>query len=123
MDRPKVFVGSSREDLEVAEIVQAELDKVGTVRIWDQREFDPGVFPLERLKEMVNEYDFAIFVIGASDIADVRGKKVLLARDNVIFEAGLFFGQLDPKRVFCLSQISRHQTMSPLFTSQAICRV
>src|SRR5271165_4332139 len=23
---------------------------------------------------------------------------------------------------FCLGQISRHQTMSPLFTSQAICR-
>jgi hypothetical protein len=100
MDTTRVFVGSSREDVELAKIIQAELNDVATVRRWDQSTFDPGVFALERLIEMVNEYDFAIFVIGANDIADLRGKRVLVARDNVLFEAGLFFSQLDRKRVF-----------------------
>src|SRR5271165_3317857 len=92
--RARVFIGSSTEGLGLAGSIQEELAKVaGNVAMpirWDQGVFQPGDIILERLIEVVNTFDFAIFVIRPDDIADVRGNRVLVARDNVLFEAGLF---------------------------------
>lgn len=98
----RVFLGSSTEGLKLARSIQQELRKVATVVCWDQGVFQPGDFALDRLIKIVNEYDFAIFVISPDDIADLRGKRVIVARDNVLFEAGLFFSQLDRHRTFLI---------------------
>ena len=52
---------------------------------------------------MVNEYDFALFLLSPDDIAEIRGRRVLIARDNVLFETGLFFSQLGRKRTFLIA--------------------
>ena len=99
----------------MAKLIQRELDQVATIRRWDQDVFRPGDFPLERLIELVNDYDFAIFVIGPDDIAEIRGNRVLIARDNVLFEAGLFFSQLDRKRTFLVKPSIRSTASGPPF--------
>jgi hypothetical protein len=112
---PRAFLGSSTEGLKLARSIQQELDKVARITRWDQDVFTPGSFPLEQLIELVNVYDFAIFVISPDDIADVRGNRVLVARDNVIFEAGLFFSQLDRHRTFLIKPLIDPMSSGPPF--------
>jgi predicted nucleotide-binding protein len=45
-------------------------------------------------------YDFAIFVFTPDDQLQMRGETRPVARDNVLFELGLFIGQLTRKRSF-----------------------
>lgn len=94
----KVFIGSSSESLEFAEYIQRQLDDVSIAQIWNQDVFRPGDYTLERLLKIVREYDFSVFLIMPDDIAKIRGAHVLIARDNVLFEAGLFFSQLGRAR-------------------------
>jgi hypothetical protein len=103
---PQVFLGSSAESLPLAKSIQKGLNEVATVRRWDQDVFRPGDYPLERLIELVNTYDFAIFLIAPNDLAEIRGQRVLIARDNVLFEAGLFFSQLGRKRTFLVAPVT-----------------
>ncbi|MDT7543140.1 MAG: hypothetical protein QOE33_3044 [Acidobacteriota bacterium] len=99
---PKVFVGSSKESLQFAEYIQRQLQHGVTVRLWTQDVFRPGDYNLERLLEIVGQYDFAVFLVVPDDIAEIRGKRVLIARDNVLFEAGLFFSQLGRRRTILI---------------------
>lgn len=111
----RVFLGSSTEGLEVAKSIQEELGSAATIIRWDQGVFRPGDITLERLIEVVNDYDFAIFVISHDDIAEVRGERVLVARDNVLFEAGLFFSQLDHNRTFLIGPNIDRKSGGPRF--------
>lgn len=99
---PKVFVGSSKENLRSAEYIQRQLQHGITVRLWTQDVFRPGDYTLEKLLEIVGKYDFAVFLVMPDDIAEIRGERVLIARDNVLFEAGLFFSQLGRKRTILI---------------------
>jgi hypothetical protein len=96
--QPRVFVGSSSESLYLAKKIQQQLHHCSTVQLWNQDVFRPGDFPLSKLIEIVTQYDFAIFLIAPDDIANIRGERILIARDNVVFEAGLFFSQLGRQR-------------------------
>jgi hypothetical protein len=100
----RVFVGSSQESVFLAEAVQTELRKVpGTfVRRWDQGTLRLGGYPLPSLIEFATTYDFAVFLIGPEDIAEIRGERMYIARDNVVFEAGLFFSQMGSQRTFLM---------------------
>jgi len=99
---PKVFVGCSKENLRYAEYIQRQLHHGITVRLWTQDVFRPGDYTLEKLLEIVGQYDFAVFLVMPDDIAEIRGERVLIARDNVLFEAGLFFSQLGRKRTILI---------------------
>lgn len=100
--KPKIFLGSSKESLPLIKGIQASLANVASLKRWDEGVFRPGDYVLDRLIQIVNSYDFAIFAIAPEDFAEIRGKKVLVARDNVLFEAGLFFSQLDRTRTLLI---------------------
>jgi hypothetical protein len=100
--RHKLFIGSSKESIEIARAIQAELaeDAYGTV--WDQ-----GIFKLSEpffisLLDVLERSDFGVFVLSPDDLTKIREEAVLTARDNVIFELGLFFGKLGRDRTFYL---------------------
>ncbi|MDX2284385.1 MAG: nucleotide-binding protein [Bacteroidia bacterium] len=97
---PVVFVSSSREGLTVARRIQQLLEDDAEIIVWDQDAFEPTVDSLESLISQANASDFAIFVFTPDDDAVQRGERVIKARDNVVFEAGLFMGILGRKRVF-----------------------
>src|SRR5262249_33890146 len=50
-----------------------------------------------------HKYDFAVFLITPDDIIEFRGSNYLVARDNVLFEAGLFFTRLGRKRTLLVT--------------------
>ncbi|MFC1597513.1 TIR domain-containing protein [Planctomycetota bacterium] len=101
--RPYVFIGSSTEGLPVAEAIQANLEHVCECHIWSQGVFGLGEGPMESLIRNVGKFDFSILVLTPDDIVSSRGKSKPSARDNVIFELGMFIGTLGRDRTFMVS--------------------
>ncbi|HEX3094065.1 MAG TPA: TIR domain-containing protein, partial [Candidatus Angelobacter sp.] len=100
--KPKVFIGSSSEGLLVAETVQAELERICDSVVWTQDVFEINKGALESLLKDLKTADFAILVFTADDNLRIRGRSFKAARDNVVFELGLFTGWLGRERCFIL---------------------
>jgi hypothetical protein len=98
---PNAFVGSSREGLRYAHAIAKSLKHQFNVTLWNKPgTFEPSGFTLESLIAFTDRYDYGLFVFTADDIVKYRGKKYPVSRDNVIFEAGLFFGALGRENCF-----------------------
>lgn len=99
--KPKVFIGCARENSAIMDVLAAGLEPVASVHRWtDESMFPPGKFILACLLEHVREFDFAVMLFEPADILISRGEETLAPRDNVVFELGLFMGNLEPQRVF-----------------------
>ena len=101
--RPVLFVGSSKESLPIARMIQSNLaydDFV--VRLWTDGVFGASQFPIIELEKQIREADFAVLVLGPDDEVLSRDEKSAAPRDNVIFELGLFMGALSHERTFMI---------------------
>jgi predicted nucleotide-binding protein len=98
--RSRLFVGSSSEGLAVAQAIQSLLDSVSEVNLWTQGVFGLTHGTLESLVAASSGYDFAILVLTPDDLSISRGGTSAAARDNVLFELGLFIGALGRERTF-----------------------
>jgi len=97
-----VFVGSSSEGLRIAQAMQVGLDRVCEVDIWSQGVFGLTQGTLESLVLALERFDFAVLVLTADDLTVSRGTEWPVARDNVLFELGVFVGGLSRDRTFML---------------------
>jgi len=100
MAKPRVFIGSSVEGLNVAYSVQQNLLHVAEVTVWDQGVFVLSRTTMESLTAALSENDFAVFVFSPDDLLSIRNETATAVRDNVLFEFGLFIGKLGRDRVF-----------------------
>ncbi len=100
--KPKVFIGSSIESLGVAYAVQEELEDQAEITVWSQGIFELSKYSLESLIAALHDFDFGIFVFGEDDVVRLRGVEYQCARDNVVFELGLFAGRIGKDRNFLL---------------------
>jgi predicted nucleotide-binding protein len=98
--KPRIFIGSSGEAVEVARAIHAQLDRDAECTVWTQDVFGPGSYTLQSLMGQVRSSDFGVFVLMPDDTATVRGEYFAVPRDNVIYELGLFCGALGPERCF-----------------------
>src|SRR5262245_41728862 len=108
MDKPRIFLGSSKQQEKLVQALTRGLADVAHVEPWTTS-FNPGSTALERLLELVQEVDFAAFVFARDDwtaksppASDPAGPGQASPRDNVVFEAGLFGGALGMRRTFIL---------------------
>jgi hypothetical protein len=99
---PSLFIGSSSEGLPIARALQAELDEVCEPQVWSQGLFEPTGTTFGTLLEMARHSDFAALVLTPDDSLVTRRTQSIVARDNVVFELGLFLGTLGPPRVFII---------------------
>jgi len=99
--RPRIFIASSSEQIEIAAHIGHGLAKSSewSVQVWD-RLFDFSASYVESLERELDRADFAIVVLTGDDTATVRDTAAVLPRDNVIFELGLFIGRLGRPRCF-----------------------
>lgn len=102
--KTKIFLASSEKSFSVAKALEEELSELFLEIIpWKKL----GVFKLsehtmESLEKIVNECDFGIFILGSDDLLVKDLHFYDVARDNVIFELGLFFGKVGRKRSYML---------------------
>jgi len=108
MTKPRIFLGSSKEQEKLLQAMARGLDDVAQVEPWTTS-FNPGTTALERLLELTHEVDFAAFVFARDDwttngspASDPATAGQAAPRDNVVFEAGLFGGVLGMRRTFIL---------------------
>jgi hypothetical protein len=100
---PTVFIGSSSEQLTTAYALKTCLDPFARATVWNDAEFELNESVFGALLKAADDYDFAVFVFDADDVAMIRRSKVHIVRDNVLFELGLFTGRIGSGRAFWIS--------------------
>lgn len=105
--RPAMFIGSSVEGLPTAKAVQVLLDRSCEAEVWSQGTFGLSEGTLESLVLALGRFDFAVLVLTPDDLTVSRGTDRPVARDNVVFELGLFTGALGRDRTFMLFDRTR----------------
>jgi hypothetical protein len=109
--KPRLFIGSASESLDVAHQLENELLNDAETEVWNYNTFRPSHFTLEELIRKTRAVNFAAFILGQEDKTNSKGEESNSPRDNVVYEAGLFAGQLGISNVFLI--IDKRGTKRP----------
>lgn len=99
--KPRIFLASSVEGLDVANAINESLDYDAEIVHWKDG-FSLTSYTIDALMEKSRTVDFAIFVFTPDDVSVIRAKSHIVVRDNVLFELGLFIGSLTKERCFII---------------------
>ena len=102
--KARIFIGSSKEGLDVAEYVKAQLNLKYECYLWTDDIFKFNENFLYTLLKEASLFDFGILIATKDDLATIRDKSFETPRDNVIFEFGLFIGRLGASRAFVIQE-------------------
>ena len=80
MAEPRVFIGSSSEQLETARAVKQCLGSDVEAVVWDEAGFALNESTFGALTKMAERFDFAVFVFDADDVAQIRRTEVRTVR-------------------------------------------
>lgn len=99
-EKLRIFIGSSLESSPVLDIIASRLraNKRFNVTTWTKLDAEPGSDFLDVLITASSTFDAAVLVFAPDDLVISRGREQKGPRDNVIFELGLFMGNLGRKR-------------------------
>jgi O-acetyl-ADP-ribose deacetylase (regulator of RNase III) len=104
--KPRIFIGSSGEALDISYAAQEELNRDFDVTVWNQDVFHLSYDALDSLLQALDSSDAGLFVLKPDDVTESRGEPAPSVRDNVIFELGMFIGRLGRDRTFILLPIT-----------------
>ncbi|MBR4624907.1 MAG: nucleotide-binding protein [Alphaproteobacteria bacterium] len=101
--KTRIFIGSSTEGIEIAKKIQEFFSKDYECVLWTNGVFNSTQSVLETLLRESEFCDFGIMLFTNDDYMVSRNNLFESARDNVIFEYGLFLGRLglDKAIVIC----------------------
>lgn len=103
--KTRIFIGSSREGLNEAYYVKSKFQDAGfEVFVWNDDIFKANKNTLETLLNAAGIFDFGIMIATKDDFTHSREQSFDTARDNVLFEFGLFLGRLGDNRAFVLQE-------------------
>lgn len=100
--KPRIFIGSSSEGLEVAKEVKAFFEDDYEAYLWTDDIFKFNENFLETLMKEANLFDFGLLIFTKDDYTKSRLNGFETPRDNVIFEYGLFLGRLGRNNAFII---------------------
>ena len=110
--KPRIFIGSSVEGNNAANALQMAFHHDARATVWHQS-FRLAGTTIDSLLEQFRQTDFAVFIFSADDLARMREVDHLVARDNVVFEAGLFMGMHGRDRVFIITPMGADRIHIP----------
>jgi len=99
MRKKRIFIGSSSEELDLANDAKSILERDFEVTIWNDSVWDTSIFKINNnfLNDLLRaslQFDFGMLIGTTDDEVKYRGDSVMQPRDNVLFELGLFIGRL-----------------------------
>jgi 8-oxo-dGTP pyrophosphatase MutT (NUDIX family) len=100
--QPRIFIASSVEGKDIADALEIHFQHDGHCTAWHEA-FPLSNNTIDTLLTKLAENDFAIFVFSPDDRVMIRKGKFAIARDNVLFEAGLFMGMHGKERAFIVT--------------------
>lgn len=107
-DKPRIFVISAKEGLDVARQVRSELDSEEIhVYIWNKGTFGISEYPISDLEDAIEAADYTVAVVRPDDTLISRGEASKAARDNVHLEYGISIGKLGRVRSILLVDADR----------------
>ncbi|MFL6247851.1 MAG: TIR domain-containing protein [Thermoanaerobaculia bacterium] len=98
--KQRVFIGSSSEKLHIARAIESNLARDHEPTVWDEGILELSKDTLSGLIDRLDVADAAVFVLAPDDVTQLRQQTVDVARDNVVFELGLFIGRLGRERTY-----------------------
>ncbi|MHB0978144.1 MAG: TIR domain-containing protein [Minisyncoccota bacterium] len=111
--KPRVFIGASVEHLALALAVQQNFEPSIEATVWNQNVFRASEYPIDELLRGLANSDFGVFIAAPVDRATVRNRRHSVLRDNIIFEFGMFVGQLGRHRAFLVVPRERKDLRLP----------
>lgn len=102
MNKPTIFIASSKEAIKFAEAVNIKLEDTGKIRQWDNA-FELSSITISKLIEKTKDSNYAVFVFHDDDKLIIRENNYSSVRDNVLFELGLFIGALGLENCFIIA--------------------
>lgn len=97
--KPRIFIASAVESLNVADAVNLNLDHDAEVTVWKDG-FKISSDNISSLLDRARASDFAVFIFTPDDVSSIRRQEKAVVRDNVLFELGLFVGSIGKDRCF-----------------------
>jgi hypothetical protein len=101
--KPLIFLGSSANNLTVLKKVSDYFSDIADCRIWTLA-FARNKSNLDSLIKQTKVADFSIMLAMKEDLLEKKGQVHEVARDNVIFEFGLFLGSSSIYKSFLLAE-------------------
>jgi hypothetical protein len=116
MDNAKIFIASSGRTLVLAEKLQDELrGELTDATLWSEEgRRQTGRTIYEMLQSAAERYDFAVIILAKDDVVVASGGEARKARDNCVFEAGLFMASIGRERCFLVHSVSPNDLPSDL---------
>lgn len=102
--KPRIFIGSSTEGLEVAKRIKTFFSSDYDCFLWTDDIFKNNESFMETLVKSASLFDFGFLVFSADDESIVRNEHFETPRDNILFEYGLFLGRVGLDRAFVIAQ-------------------
>lgn len=99
-NKPSLFIASSIEGLRIADAINANLEHEAHCTIWRAGTFKLSSQSVDDLVKKSSAVDFAVFAFTPDDVATIRKHETAVARDNVVFEMGLFIGAIGKERCY-----------------------
>jgi hypothetical protein len=101
--KPRIFLGSSANHLNVLRKVESYFADTAYCKLWTSA-FAQNKSNLDSLERETKLSDFSILLAMKDDILTKKGEEFTIARDNVIFEFALFLGSTGLNRAFLLAE-------------------
>jgi len=98
--KPTLFIASSVEGLGIADAINANLEHDAHCTIWRAGTFKLSSQSVDDLVKKSSAIDFAVFAFTPDDVSKIRSREEVVARDNVVFELGLFIGAIGKDRCY-----------------------
>src|SRR5262249_27898236 len=116
MDKSRIFIASSGRTLILAEKLRDEIEtEFCEAMLWnEERRRNHGATVIEFLERSAAEYDFAVIILARDDVMVRETDDTQGARDNCVFEAGLFIKALGRERCFLVNSVEQRDLPSDL---------
>lgn len=101
--KPRMWIASSTEGVRFAESILVILADTVLSTLWRYGTFDPGQYPVDAIQRMANESNYGTFILTPDDTATVRASEVVIPRDNVLLELGMFLTRLGRESCFIVT--------------------